>query len=132
MTRNCQTTWVSLWEGRRMDARIKIALVEAYSISLTKTDLRSLLNGRKLRKKLGPLFVALFPPESKSGVCRICGYTKDSDCYSPRSWAEPTQTLCDDPKCLALAGWKKQEDRVRRTRPVAALASRDGMPASAR
>jgi hypothetical protein len=40
------------------------------------------------------------------GTCRICGCTEDQACSvngDPCSWTDKTQTLCDNPKCIAAA-----------------------------
>lgn len=42
--------------------------------------------------------------DPQPGTCRICGCTEDHACETPCAWADDTQTLCDNPDCVAKAG----------------------------
>lgn len=39
----------------------------------------------------------------KAGTCRVCSCTERTPCNPPCSWTDPSETLCDNPKCLSAA-----------------------------
>jgi len=60
----------------------------------------------KARKEVEPAPAAMAPAEApvyNHGTCRICGCTDDHACAEPCSWADESQTLCDNPDCIAKA-----------------------------
>jgi len=38
-----------------------------------------------------------------AGICRICGCTDDRACEEPCTWTDKSQTLCNNPTCVAAA-----------------------------
>jgi hypothetical protein len=60
------------------------------------------LLGERIAIALEQIAGAITRPQR--GTCRICGCSHFEPCEDGCGWADATQTLCDNPACLAAAG----------------------------
>jgi hypothetical protein len=64
--------------------------------------LSSISIGERIATALERIAAAIGAPQR--GTCRICGCTHFEPCPEGCAWADATETLCDNPECLAKAG----------------------------